>query len=176
MRILKILPALLFLLIFSLPAVAQADGPPPPEKQNFDEPADDRRSVIARALGLSEEQRMQIGQINLRQRRHLRVAQLRLRTARAAADIAIYNDVLDEAEVEARVRDVAMAQAEITKIRMMSEVAVRNVLSPEQLVKFRTLRERFANQRRRGKKMRNRKPMRRNGTNPRRNDQPQLYK
>lgn len=170
MTIIRLAIGISVVAMLSIAAVAQADGPPAAGGENFDKPSDDRGRVIARALGLSEEQRLQIREINRRQRQHLRLAQLRLQTARAAADIAIYDDVLDEAEVEKRVRDVASAQAEITRIRMMSEVAVRTVLSPEQLVKFRMLREQFANRRRRLNQRRNSKPRVRNGLNRRRQD------
>lgn len=111
-------------------------------------PQNDRGGIIARVLGLTDVQKKEIQRINQRQRELLRVAQLRLQTVRAAADLAIYDDVLNEEEVASKIQEVSMAQADITKIRMMSEVAVRSVLSPEQLVKFRDLRARFAEQRR----------------------------
>ena len=149
MKIRNLVQAVVFTIFCSLAVAAQGDGPPPPGQNNFDAPDGNRGQFIARALGLSEEQRLQIRNINQKQRQHLRVAQMRLRAARAAADLAIYDDNFDETQVGERIREVAVAQAEITKIRMMSEVAVRQVLSPDQLVKFRDLRARFAEQRRR---------------------------
>lgn len=148
MRTLNFLFALTFVLMLGLGAVAQSDPAPPPSENGFDEAPDNRGRLIARALGLSESQQIEIREINRKQRQHLRVAQLRLQAARAAADVAIYDDLLDTKETEKRIQEVALAQAEITRIRMMSEVAVRTVLSPEQLVRFRTMREQFKNRRR----------------------------
>ena len=169
MNINNIAILLITVLLLSLTAVAQVNTPT--SQNSFDKPEKDGRGgMIARELGLTEEQQVQIRKINRRQRQHLRVAQMRLRTARAAADLAIYDDVFDEALVGERIKEVAMAQAEITKIRMMSEVAVRNVLSPEQLVKFRDLRERVAAQRkRRAERRRNMQLQRRRNDRPPRN-------
>ncbi|MBK6721879.1 MAG: hypothetical protein IPG58_00925 [Acidobacteria bacterium] len=36
-----------------------------------------------------------------------------------------------------------MAQAEVYKVRFTSELAIRRILTPEQLVRFRNMRERF---------------------------------
>ncbi|MEZ5307605.1 MAG: periplasmic heavy metal sensor [Pyrinomonadaceae bacterium] len=127
-------------LLFAIPILAQ-DGPPegpPPE-------ADETRAeAIARVLGLTKEQAKEIQKINRSQRVQLRDAQTALKKARAEADRAIYSDDYDAATVEAKINAVAQAQAEITKIRMVSEASVRRVLTPEQLIKFRRLRDNFA--------------------------------
>ncbi len=146
MKIKNLIFSVLLLGLVSAGVFAQSGTPFRSDSNEM--PTDDRGSIIARVLELTDAQRVEIQAVNQKQRQLLRLAQLRLQTARAAADMAIYADVLNEADVEAKVQEVAMAQAEIIKIRMMSEIAVRSVLSPEQLVKFRALRERFAEQRR----------------------------
>lgn len=70
-------------------------------------------------------------------------AQQRFRQANRALDAAIYADSPNETDVQARMKEVQLAQAEIIKIRTTSELAIRKVLTPEQLVKFRELRENF---------------------------------
>ena len=151
MRKLNLLLLLVITAATAIGALAQ-DGVSSRPGQNFNErPRDTRMRFLVRVLGLSEEQQFQMRQITRNQRKLLREAQMRFRQARAEADVAIYADDLDQALVEQRIRQVAMAQAEITKIRMMSEVAVRSVLTPEQLVKFRKIRDenrRRTNQRR----------------------------
>ena len=152
-------------------SAAQATGQPPPGSNNFEKPGA-RGNLIARELGLTETQKLDIQHINRRQRILLRDAQSRLRKARAAADTAIYSDQFDQSDVESKIAEVAMAQAEITKIRMMSEVAVRSVLSPEQVVKFRSLRERFKQQRRRAQPRRKGTPLRRDVRRNQSSDKP----
>ncbi|MDH3530086.1 MAG: Spy/CpxP family protein refolding chaperone, partial [Acidobacteriota bacterium] len=161
MKIRNLLIAIIASALLCAGVFAQGDGRPPDKTNNFAQ-RDGRGAMIARELGLTDMQKLTIRQINQRQRLLLRDAQVRLAAAREAADVAIYSDEFDQADVETRIRNVAMAQAEITKIRLMSEVAVRNVLSPEQVVKFRELRERFREQRRVNNQRRRNSQIRRN--------------
>ncbi|NNE65772.1 MAG: periplasmic heavy metal sensor [Pyrinomonadaceae bacterium] len=159
MKLKTLIFALMTVSLFGIGAAVEAQAQPP-GGNNFDG-AQNRGAIIARVLGLSDEQKMQIRQINRRQRLALRDAQQQLADARAEADLAIYANEYDEELIGEKIRKVAVAQAEITKIRLMSEVAVRNVLSPEQLVKFRDLRKRFQQQRRQRQQRRRDRPARR---------------
>jgi Spy/CpxP family protein refolding chaperone len=94
-------------------------------------------------LNLSREQIQQIRRINQTRRPSMQEAQMRFRAANRALDEAIYADSPNDADVQARMKEVQLAQAEIIKIRITSELAIRKVLTPEQLVKFRELREKF---------------------------------
>ena len=62
-------------------------------------------------------------------------------------DQAIYADAVNESEIQNRLKELQAAQAEIARIRAMSELEVRKILTPEQLVKFRDLRRLFAEKR-----------------------------
>ncbi len=169
MKIKKIIFLIVLTTLFSVSSFAQGD-PPPPVGDEFDQPAlpDNRGQVIARVLGLSNEQKIQIRNINQNQRLQLQSANERLKNARANADKVIYQDTLDEALVEIVIRDVALAEAEITRIRMKSEIAMRNLLSPEQLVKFRKLRAQFEARRQNAEQIRkDRQQRRRQQGNPR---------
>lgn len=157
------------------PVSAQDKVPPANDFVERDALPDDqperRGQIIARELGLTPEQRMQIQQINRQRGPLLRDAQQRLQLARQELDEMIYADDLDEATLQAKVREVAEAQVEITRIKAMSEVAIRNVLTPEQLVKFRDLRARFKEQqmerrRQQRQRMQNRRQMNRRDRNP----------
>ena len=52
-------------------------------------------------------------------------------------------DTVSDEEVQARLKEVQAAQAELVRLRFENELAVRKVLTPEQLVRFRELRQRF---------------------------------
>jgi Spy/CpxP family protein refolding chaperone len=115
----------------------QGDAP----KSQFDEP---RRPNLWKELGLTQEQRQQIRRLNAEKRPMIREAQMRLRQANRNLDQAIYADNVDETEIQARMKEVQLAQAEVIKIRSLTELAVRKILMPEQLVKFREIRRQFA--------------------------------
>lgn len=131
-----------FLMIFSLPAVKAQDETPPdvPNKQFNRE----RRPSLLAELGLSQEQRQQIRHIHAEKRPLVRDAQQRLREANRNLDQAIYADNANETEIAARLKAVQTAQAELIKVRFTNELAVRKILTAEQLAKFRDLREQFA--------------------------------
>jgi Spy/CpxP family protein refolding chaperone len=107
-----------------------------------DRPRDMRMNFL-RGLGLSNEQIQQIRQINIDRRPLMEEAQTQFREANKLLDAAIYADQVNENDVEMRLKDVQKAQAEISRIRFMTELALRRVLTPEQLVRFRELRQRF---------------------------------
>ncbi len=105
------------------------------------------RPDLFKALGLSEEQIGQIRAENEEMRPKMQEATRRMREANRELDRAIYADTLDEAAVAARLGEYKAAQAEMAALRFQSELALRRILSPEQLVKFRELRQRFTRQR-----------------------------
>lgn len=120
---------------------AQEEMPPEDERPPLERPA--RRPNLLQELNLSREQIQQIRRINQAHRPLMQEARRRFREANRALDQAIYADSPNDADVQARMKEVQLAQAEIIKIRTTSELAIRKILTPEQLVKFRELRERF---------------------------------
>ena len=58
-------------------------------------------------------------------------------------DQAIYAEKVDEATVQIRLREFQDAQAEVARIRANTEFSIRKVLTPDQLLRFRELRQRF---------------------------------
>lgn len=143
-------PKLLFLfsLAAALAGIVSAQGGPPPDEVSQTQEAAERRPNLLQNLGLRPDQIQQIRAMNRRRRPVMEVAQLRLREANAALDRSIYADSLDEAEVSLRLREFQAAQAEVARIRFQSEVELRKILTPDQLVRFRTLRARVADERR----------------------------
>lgn len=145
--------------------IAQDDrpeGPPPEEMQRppGPPPQDDRGDVL-RELGLSQEQVQQIRRLNAERRPLMQEAQRRMREANRALDEAIYADEINEATVQARLKDVHAAQGEVARIRFMNEFAVRKILTPEQLVRFRELRAQFEERRQNFERRRRERPMQR---------------
>lgn len=142
--------AVLFLIGISLiapDAMAQVnpsnEAQPQQENRTPGNQPQDIRANVLRQLGLSREQIQQIRRINVERRPLMEGAQQRLKDATQALDAAIYADQINEVDVRDRLKDVQLAQAEVAKVRFMNEVAVRRILTPEQLIRFRELRERF---------------------------------
>ena len=131
------------LLIFvSLMAVKAQDETLPPDapNQKFAAP---RRPNLMEKLGLTQDQIKQVRQINQANKPQMREAQERLREANRNLDQAIYADVADDAEVQTRLKEVQSAHAEVIKIESATELAVRKILTPDQLAKFRDVRQQF---------------------------------
>jgi len=112
---------------------------PPPTADG----AKDGRQGLLMQIGLTREQFRQLRMFNQRHRPIMVAAQKRLREATVALDSAIYADVLAEGEFETKLKEQQLAQAEVIRVRSMGELAIRKILTPEQLVKFRELREQF---------------------------------
>jgi Spy/CpxP family protein refolding chaperone len=91
-------------------------------------------------LNLSPEQRAQLRAIRRTSAPEGQALAQRLQRARYALDAAIYADHTDEAVIEQRMREVAEAQAAVIRMRALTELRVRRVLTPTQLELFRQLR------------------------------------
>lgn len=162
-----------FILITLAVSIINAqDGPPPNDFIDRNDPPQNEIRLVT-TLGLNNEQIKQIRLINQQRRPQMQKALKNLRIAKDELDEVIYSDMVDETTIQTKLRAVVVAQGEITKIRTMSEFAVRSVLTPEQLVKFRELRNRIKEQRELRKEnalrpknnRRQRTPLRRNQQN-----------
>ena len=134
--------------LFAVPAFSQ-NGPPearPPERQMMD----NGRPNLLKELGLTPEQLEEVRRMNQARKPLMDEATKKVREANRALDMAVYADTLNEEEVAARLKDFQQAQAEAAKLRFCGELELRKILTPEQLTKFRQLRERFG----RGREMR----------------------
>ena len=120
----------------------------PPDNGPQDERGDNRRPNLLAELGLSPDQLQQIGRMNKERRPAIRDARRRMGDAARNLDMAIYGDVVNDADVKERLREFQAAEAELSRLRFESELAVRKILTPDQLVRFRELRRQFAEERR----------------------------
>jgi Spy/CpxP family protein refolding chaperone len=116
-----------------------------PENKGFTEV--NRPTRLLQALNLTGEQIQQIRRINAARRPIMQEAQQRLRLANRNLDQAIYADEPNEELVKERAKEASLAQAEVIKERTITEFMIRKVLTPEQLQKFRELREKLQQQR-----------------------------
>lgn len=130
------------LLTVSFRAVKAQDETAPTDApvQNFNKKP--RPNLLAE-LELSQEQIRQIRRINREKQPLLREAQQQLGEAKRNLDQAIYADTVDESDVQSKLKEVQIAQAEVFKLRSTTEFAVRKILTNGQLVKFREVRQRF---------------------------------
>lgn len=132
---------LLMLLLASLFFVASLTG----ERVKAQEP--ERPSEGAEVqdpiqqLRLTPEQRQQIRSIRGQMRDERATINQRRREANKALDDALDADQPDEALVEQRLRELAIAQAAQMRINILTEVKIRRVLTPEQRAVLRELRQ-----------------------------------
>ena len=118
------------------------------QQQQPGEPARLAGDDPIRELNLSPEQRERIRAIREQLQGERATINQRLREANRALEEALDADNPDESVVEQRLRDVAASQAAAMRMRVLSEVRIRRVLTPEQLITLRTLRQNARNRRR----------------------------
>ena len=106
----------------------------------------DTRGEMLRAIGLTPDQMRQMRRANMERKPLMEEAQRRLREANHLLDEAIYADEVNDADVRSRLKEAQAAQAEVFRIRSTNELAIRKILNPDQLTKFRELRKRFEEQ------------------------------
>lgn len=135
LQILALLTASVFVFTASA-ARAQAPEPQSPNAQQQQAPLD---PILQ--LNLTPEQRQKIREIREQTKAERVAINQRLRETNQALEAALDADSPDDAIVEQRVRDAAAAQAASMRMRISTEVKIRRVLSPEQLVTLRALRQ-----------------------------------
>lgn len=122
---------------------ALAQEPPRPDDAVHDDPKQQRPNLFAE-LGLSPDQVQQIRRLNQERRPRMQQARRRMFEAQRNLDMAIYGDSMSDSDFNAQLKEFQAAEAELSKLRFESELEVRRVLTPEQLVRFREMRRRFA--------------------------------
>jgi Spy/CpxP family protein refolding chaperone len=134
--------------LLSISAMAQ-DGPPPEDGRMPPPPGmqgpprqEDERGEILHQLNLTQDQFKSIRKLLGDNGPQVHAAQKDFRDAQDALDDAIYADTVDEALVQALTKRSADAQATLMKLRTANEFAIRRVLTPDQVIKFRELRAR----------------------------------
>jgi Spy/CpxP family protein refolding chaperone len=133
----KILKLLALILFAGSSVYAQVQQQPVPEQsQQTSQMADP-----VRQLNLSPEQREKIRSIREQTKSERAAINERLRETNRALEEVLDTDNPNESLVEQRMRDVAAAQAASMRMRILTEVRIRRVLTLEQLAILRTLRQ-----------------------------------
>jgi Spy/CpxP family protein refolding chaperone len=135
--------ALSLLLIIFSGAGARAQGgdtPQPNEVERRQNMRNRGRRDPLRALNLTVDQLQQIRAIREESKDEWRAIRERLAQAYSALDDAIYSDNVNEALIAERAREVGVAQAAVARMRSLTELKIRRVLTPEQLNTLRTMR------------------------------------
>jgi Spy/CpxP family protein refolding chaperone len=129
--------------LFSITTVAQEEEPNLPNNQTAPDnrPRNNNRLQLLPLLNLTREQRRQIQLIRRETEPLRRAAVQRVRLAQRALNNAIYDDSGNEALVEQRVGELSIAQRELIRLRSLTELKIRRLLTPEQLAIFRNLRQ-----------------------------------
>lgn len=141
--------ALVILLFSYVPASAQEfDETPPPIPCGGNKPI--ARRNLEEILCLEDNQRKSIRLINADMKPQLETARRRMMFAQRVLDETIYGkDAVDDATVEQRARELAAAQTDFARIRALTDLKIRRVLTQEQVRRFLYWRGWKANQMRR---------------------------
>ena len=130
----------LMLCLLAVTAAPSASAQTPDETTEAEQ--SDQELSWKTLLNLTPDQVSKIREIRRANRLEWQAARQRVRQARRALDQAIYSDDASEALIEQRAREVAEAQAAEVRLRALTELGIRRILTPEQLNIFRTVRER----------------------------------
>jgi Spy/CpxP family protein refolding chaperone len=139
----KLIPAAAaLLLLLSLPffASAQEDEAQQNQARTTEQGQNNQDADLIRRLQLTPDQIRQIRQIRRENGEEMRLSRQALIQAQRALDEAIYADTPSETEVEKRAHEVSAAQATVLRLRALTELRIRRVLTPEQLDTLRKLR------------------------------------
>lgn len=135
----RILTLLALLAVIGFPAAAgSVSGQTVQQTATAPEPQQGAGDLI-RQLNLTPEQREQIRSIREDKQAERATANQRLREANRLLEEALDSDGPDEAVIEQRVRDLVTAQATTMRIRILTEIRIRRVLTAEQRNLLRSL-------------------------------------
>jgi len=134
----SILPLFAVALILSVSPASLGRYILPQDPQTDPAPAPRTQDPIT-LLNLTPEQRQKIRIIREQTKNERAAINQQLRQSNLALQQALDPDNPDEAIVELRLRDAAAAQAAATRMRVLTELRIRRVLTPEQVNTWRAL-------------------------------------
>ena len=129
--------AISLVILAALPLYAQTPTPEPPpaamQRRNFG-------GDPIRELNLTAEQREQIRMIREQNRTERATINQRVRETNRALEEALDSDNPDQSVLEQRIQEVSAAQAEAMRMRIKTEVKIRQVLTSEQRIMLKEMR------------------------------------
>jgi len=103
-------------------------------------PALDRQEIarqnILKQIGLNPEQQERMVRIRNTHSDEIELTGRKVRLAQRGLDEAIMNPQYNEAEINRRIEDLAQAHADQVRLRQRIRAEIRQVLTPEQVMKF----------------------------------------
>lgn len=142
----RILTLLALLAVIGFPAVNSVSGQT--AQQSTAAPDPQQGGDPIRQLNLTPEQVEQIRSIRENNKAERIAIKDHLDGANRALEEAINSDTPDEAVVEQRLREAASAQASVMRMRVLTEIRIRRVLTPEQRKLLRSLQQQAQQSRR----------------------------
>jgi len=134
--------AIVAALLLTVSAGSKAQTPPQPSGDAGQVQAQTNQAEqMLGSLNLTPDQIQKIRGINAELREERQAANFRLRMAQRALTEAIQSPTPDEALIAQRSKEVADAQANTIRLRSLTEARVLQVLTPEQRVRLRELRQ-----------------------------------
>lgn len=134
----RILTLLALLAVIGFPAAAGSVSPQTAQ-QPASAPEPQQGGDLIRQLNLTPEQREQIRSIRVNNSGERAAIKSHLDDANRALEDALNSETPDEALVEQRLRAVASAQAAAMRMRILTEIRIRRVLTSEQRRLLRSL-------------------------------------
>ena len=128
--------AISLVILAALPLCAQTLPPEPPGAMQGRNMGGDP----IRELNLTAEQREQIRMIREQNRSERATINQRVRETNRALEEALDSDNPDQSVLEQRIQEVSAAQAEAMRMRIKTEVKIRNVLTTEQRIMLKEMR------------------------------------
>ncbi len=114
----------------------------PSEAQNAQAQNPQNQGNELRLLGLTPDQIQKIRAINLDLKDERQAANMKLREAQRALAEAVESPTPDENLIAQRSREVAEAQSNTIRLRSLTEARILQVLTPEQRIRLREMRQR----------------------------------
>jgi Spy/CpxP family protein refolding chaperone len=155
-------PTLLLALVVAMmaPGLALAQGLPAgaPQPQETQTPQTAVPQDPITQLNLTPEQRQRIRAIREQNKDERAAINRRLRETNIALDQALDADTPNEALIEQRVREAGEAQTATIRLRVLTEVRIRRVLTVEQINTLRQLRAQARREQRQENRDQNRRP------------------
>ncbi|HVG37851.1 MAG TPA: Spy/CpxP family protein refolding chaperone [Pyrinomonadaceae bacterium] len=135
-------PAVLAIFLIGVPTSGQQQQPSEGAMQQQQQAAQVSDAInLVQELNLTADQQTQIRALKEEHEAPIREALQRRRRAQRALDEAIYADRADEATIQTHSRELGDAQADLARLRTAVELRIRRILTPEQLQRFREIRQ-----------------------------------
>jgi Spy/CpxP family protein refolding chaperone len=132
---------MLFIILFAVSSSQEARAQNPAETPQNEQAQENPDTGWRNQLNLTPDQVTKIRTILEQNKTERQAARRRVNQAQRALDQAIYSDTANQAEITQRTHELSEAQTAEVRLRAATELNISRVLTPEQLNKFRAIRQ-----------------------------------